>query len=232
MPRRDLAQAGNLGLAALDGNGTAVVKPAARRRIARIGNIALNREGSPRLVHPRYRRCRNEGLRVGMLRRPDHALGRAVLDESCEVHDHCPLRDIAHQRQVVRDIDGRESQARLDLTHKVQDASPHADVEHGDRLVGDDEPGSEDERARQHDSLQLAAGQLVREFLQDAADVPQAYAIEHSSDAIPMLGSRHARVDQRFRQDAPDCETRIEGIERVLEDELCGAAEGFEGVAL
>src|SRR5262245_28596967 len=124
MARGDLAQAWNLGPAALDGNRTAVVKTAARRRIAGIGNVALDREWNPRMLHTRDRHRGYQGLRVGMLRGLNDARGRTVLDESCKIHDHGAPRDIAHQCQVVRDVDGREPEAPLDVTHQVQDARP------------------------------------------------------------------------------------------------------------
>src|SRR5215813_6851667 len=119
-----------------------------------------------------------------MLWRPDDMLGWAIFNESRKVHDHGALRDVAHQRQIMRDIDCRQPEARLDLTHEVQNAGPHADIEHGDRLVGDDETRSEDKRAGQYDTLQLTTRKLVRKFLQDVTKAAQPHAIEHIGNAV------------------------------------------------
>src|SRR5262245_31734708 len=166
MARSDLAQERSLGSATLHGNRTAVVKTTARWRIAGIGNITLDWQRPTRLVHARNGHGRHQCLRVGMLRCPDDALSRAILDESCKVHDHGPPRNVAHQGQVVGDVDGSESKACLDLAHEVQDTGAHADIEHRHRLIGDNEARSEDERASQHDTLQLATRELVRKFFQ------------------------------------------------------------------
>src|SRR4029434_5985753 len=99
-----------------------------------------------------------------MLRCLAAAVSRAILDEPCKVHDHGPPRNVAHQGQVVGDVDGRESESCLDLAHEVQDTGAHADIEHRYRLTGENEARSEDERASQHDTLKLATRELVRKF--------------------------------------------------------------------
>jgi hypothetical protein len=81
--RRDLAQQRNLDSAALYGNRTAVVKTTTRRRIAGIGNIALDWQRPSRLAYSRDRHRCYQGLRVGVLWRLDDAVGRAILDERC-----------------------------------------------------------------------------------------------------------------------------------------------------
>src|SRR5688500_6339193 len=45
-----------------------------------------------------------------------------------------------------------------------------------------------------------------------------------------MLGSRDAGIDERLAQDTTDGEARIQCIERILKDELRGAAESHKGV--
>src|SRR5262245_54474657 len=58
MARGDLAQLRDFGSAALDGNGTSLVKTTARRGTAGIGKIAFYWQRNPRLVDPRGRhRC-------------------------------------------------------------------------------------------------------------------------------------------------------------------------------
>ena len=50
----------------------------------------------------------------------------------------------------------------LELQHQVQDPDPDRDVEHADRLVGEDDLRLDGERAGDRDALPLAARELVR----------------------------------------------------------------------
>src|SRR5262245_12710365 len=131
----------------------------------------------------------------------------------------------------MRDVDGRQPKTGLDLTHQVQDAGPYADIQHGNRLIGDDEARLQNQRPSQNKALQLPTRKLVRKFVEDVAKTPQAHAIEHQGDAVPVLRPGYARINQRFGQNAGDREPRIESIERVLEHKLRGATKSLERVA-
>ena len=59
------------------------------------------------------------------------------------------------------------------LEHQLQDLAAHRGVEARDRLVGDDQPRVERHRARDHDALALAAGDLVRVEREEPLRRPQ-----------------------------------------------------------
>ena len=63
----------------------------------------------------------------------------------------------------MRDVQDRELELRAQLVEQVEDLEADRDVEHRDRLVGQQHPRPRGERARDRDTLALAAGQLVRE---------------------------------------------------------------------
>ena len=66
------------------------------------------------------------------------------------------------RREVVRDVDVRQPEPRLEVDHQVEDLRPHAHVEHRDRLVGDQQIGADDDRPRDRGALLLAAGEIAR----------------------------------------------------------------------
>jgi hypothetical protein len=84
-----------------------------------------------------------------------------------EVHHAHALGDVADHRQVVADQQEGHPALALDAREQRQDLRPDADVEGGDRLVGDDELGLGRQRAGDADALPLAAGELVRQAVEE-----------------------------------------------------------------
>ena len=126
------------------------------------------------------------------------------------------------------------SELPLQLEDQVQDPEPDRDVEHRDRLVGEDHLRLDRERARDRDALALAAGELVRVLLRDVrrhepdrSSSSRTRASTWSRGTMPWIRSGRSMW----------CATRLDGIERpegVLEDHLhlravvsssCGAAD-------
>ena len=103
----------------------------------------------------------------------------------------------------------------LQAGEQVQDLALDRDVEPGGRLVGDDQPGRQRERAGDADAARLAARELVRV----APEEVRAEA-DHREQA-PRLGRQIARaraVDaQRLGDQRADGEARAERGDRVLE---------------
>ena len=104
---------------------------------------------------------RQERLRVRVLRVPHDRGCRPFLHDAAEVHDRDPLREAGRRGEVVRDHQDRETLLAQAVEH-VEHACPDRDVEHRDRLVGDEHLGLEDERRRDRDPLALAARKFVR----------------------------------------------------------------------
>src|SRR2546427_5476802 len=65
-------------------------------------------------------------------------------------------------REVVSDVQERDSESVLDLTQQAQNRNPHGGVEHRNRLVGENECGIEHERPGDRDPLPLTTAQHVR----------------------------------------------------------------------
>ncbi len=156
--------------------------------------------------------------RIGVLGRGEHPLDGAVLDDLAVLHHADPLRDFAHNAEIVGDEQKRHAEPRLDVLEQRDDLRLHGDVKRGGRLVGDEQIGLVGERHRDHHALALAAGQLMRIALQPGLRVGNADLGENFQR--PRAGRRagQAAVQQQDLADLLlDRVQRIERRHRLLE---------------
>ena len=125
-------------------------------------------------------------------------LDRAVLDDLAVLHHADPLRDLAHDAEVVGDEQKRHAEPRLDVFQQRDDLRLHGDVERRGRLVGNQQIGLVGERHGDHDALALAAGELVRIALQ-AGSADRGC---RPGSALRACASRAARAGQAAMQPA------------------------------
>ena len=88
--------------------------------------------------------------------------GRGPLDDLAQVHDRDPVRDVAHDTEIVRDEDVGEVELVLEVVEQVDDLGLDGDVQGRDRLVGDDQLRAQREGPGDPDPLALPARELVR----------------------------------------------------------------------
>jgi len=143
-----------------------------------------------------------------------------LLDDAPEIHHQRALAEVAHQSEVVRDINGGQPHGITHFAASGEDSGAHADVEHRHRLIGDQEARRQHQRTSQHDALQLSATQLVRIAVEVAFTVGEMDAAEGLLDAVGMLRLVDAGIDQRLGDGAIDGEAWVERVERILEDKL------------
>ena len=160
------------------------------------------------------------------------ALGGAGFDELAVLHHRDLVRQVLDDAEVVRDEEIGDAELLLQLLQQVEDLRLHRDVERRGRLVADDQPRLDRQRARDGDALALAAGELVRIARQRVA--PQADLLEQRGDALGALGGRDvgAQRGDAFLEDLVDAHARIERRERVLEHDLRRAARGAQRFAV
>mgnify|MGYP003693698733 CR=1 FL=1 len=129
-----------------------------QRRVAaphRSGGCGTSRAGSSKLTRTslgldqhaarrrrsaapaRRGRLASSALRVGVLRRGEHLLGRPGLDQAAALHHADPVREAAHQVEVVGDEEQRHAHLGLQRVEQGQDLRLDGHVEGGGRLVGD-----------------------------------------------------------------------------------------------
>ncbi len=138
------------------------VEVAAGRRVGRVGDVALQHDavGAQPRIGLGHRRQQRLGVRVPGRR--EQLLGGRHLHDPADVHHRDAVADVLDHRQVVRDEEVGEPQLVLQLEQQVEDLRLHRDVERRHRLVGDDQPRIERQRAGDADALPLAAGERVR----------------------------------------------------------------------
>src|SRR6476469_784282 len=90
-----------------------------------------------RRVRLRYRDCREERARVGMLGCPEERARGAKLHDLAEVHHRDTVADVLDQAQVVRDEEVRQIELLPQIHQEVDDLRLYGDVECRDRLVED-----------------------------------------------------------------------------------------------
>ena len=124
----------------LDRRRAARVERAAGRQVARVGRVA----GEPGRRHPErlvadHREGARERARVRVGGRGEHLAARPLLDHAPRVHHGQPLAHRGERREVVRDEDGRQPEALLEVLEQPQHLRLDHHVERGGGLVGDQE---------------------------------------------------------------------------------------------
>ena len=196
---------------------------AARREAAAGWRIAqVGREAGDDLERPAVgrdvREGRQEPLRVGVPRPPEHLADGALLRHPTGVHDQHLVARLGDDRQVVGDEDQRQPELGAQLLEEAEDLRLDHDVEGGRRLVADDDRRVARERHRDHRPLAHPTGQLVR--IGAAALLRDADKLE---ELVGPCERRLARLAEALLDGLGDLLTDpfdgVEGIHRTLEDD-------------
>ena len=159
--------------------------------------------------------------RVRMQRRRQDVLDRAALDDLAGVHDEDVVGDVTRARKIVRDVEEGDPALLFQPQHEVQDSDPDRDVEHADRLVGEDDLRLDGERARDRHALPLPARELVRVLRRDLARRNEADGVQQLVNPLVHLRGRNDAVDPQWSLDVvANRLRRVQRPERILEDHL------------
>ena len=91
---------------------------------------------------------------------PHDVPGGPFLHDPSQIHDRDPVGEVGCGREVVRDHEHPHA-VLPQAVEQAEDACTHRDIEHRDRLVGDQQLRLEHERGRDRHALTLATGELV-----------------------------------------------------------------------
>ncbi len=220
-----LAPFGILLAADIDGDGTAIVEAAGGRGIEGRGNVAGENDPVASALNGRVwdGDGGEEGLSVGVEGFAVEGVAGGKLDDLTKVHDGDAVAHGADDGEVVGDEEVGEAKAILELLEKVDDLGLDRDIESGEGLVGDDEPGLDGEGTGDADALPLAAGELVRKTVGERG--ADSDGVEQLRDALPALALVETVDGESFGDDAADGHTGIERGVGVLEDHLDAAAD-------
>src|SRR5690348_16571178 len=117
--------------------------------------------------------------------------------------------------------------------HQIEDIQPNRDIEHRDRLVGQDHLRAHRQRLGDSDALPLATAQLMRVFLDELLRWIQTHTVEQCEDFLCFLPPR-LRVTVETERAAQMVAHSMDGVERgewILEDHLHMAAVAPESGA-
>ncbi len=202
------------------------VEAAARGNGDRVRRLAAEDLGLGRGARVALRHDRDEGLRVRVLRVRDDLARRPFLDDPAQVHDRDPVREVSGRGEIVGDHEDAEA-AAPQLVEEREDPGADGDVEHGDRLVGDEQLRVEHEARGDGNPLALAARELVWKAVEEELRGGQPRSRQRIADAVlPLLAAAALSVDEQGLLDGgAHAKARVERLVGILEDELGVAAE-------
>ena len=145
-----------------------------------------------------------------------------------QIQHHDARGDMLHHAQIMRNENKRNAKFALQFHQQVDDLRLNGDIERRNRFIADDQPGVDDQRARNADTLALPARKLVRVAVDEVGQ--QAHTVHHRLHAGLDIGLADARRVglQRFGDDLANGHARVEAGQRVLKDELHIRAHIFQ----
>src|SRR5699024_8898814 len=122
------------------------------------------------------------------------------------VHHLHRVRQVAGTGDVVRDVEHGEILFVAETTEQVQDVEPDGDVQHRDRLIGQQHLGLYRQRPRDHQPLTLSTGQLVRvgvDQVRRRGEVDPFHQLEHALLELRTAVERVVQLERSF-ESVPD----------------------------
>ncbi len=166
------------------------------------------------------RDCGQKRLGIGVVGGREDLVGAAQFDDMAQVHDHHPVRQVAHDRQVVADEKKRRSVLPLDLHQEVGHRRLNGHVECRYRFVRHHDLGAPGEGAGDAHALFLPARQLTRHPVgEGAGKLHEIQKLKHPGAPVRVVFA-DAEDFQRADDLAPHRHRRVERVERVLEHHL------------
>ena len=175
-------------------------------------------------VRDRHRREQRAGVRVLRVRgrgsRP-----AAISTILPEVHHGDAVRDVLHDRQVVRDEQVGEVELLLQVLEQVEDLGLDRDVERRDRLVAHDQLGPQGERRARPRSAGAGRRRTRAGSGCSARGSGPTSSISCWTSVLILFFGTVAVEAERGADDRADRLARVQRRVRVLEDHLHLAAE-------
>ncbi len=144
------------------------------------------------------------------------------------IHDEDAVGEVAGTRDVVRDVEERDTLLLAQLAHEVEDADADRDVEHRDGLVRDDQLRPQCEGLCEPDALPLPAAQLEGKPTARVARRYEPNRLQHAVQLGPALrpGEVPAVKFHPAQDPVRDPVCRVERAVRILEHHRHSGAVG------
>ncbi len=161
---------------------------AARRQGAGTRWLAAHDRPLPQAIGGiRLRHRREQGACVRVARVLDERPCRRHLDHPSGIHHRDPVGGVARAREVVGDGQHGQAASRAQVAQQGQDLGPAGRVDHGHRLVRDEELGFGDQGPRDVHALPLTARQRVRVAADDLRRGRQPDRLQRGDDPTLLL---------------------------------------------
>ncbi|SCB34453.1 hypothetical protein GA0061099_1005182 [Bradyrhizobium yuanmingense] len=149
----------------------------------------------------------------------EQLVARRLLDDAAGIHHRDAVAILRDDAEVVADQHHGHAELAADRGEQLQDLCLNGGIERSGRLVRDQEIGIPGQRHRDHDALDLAAGEFVRIGLEPAASVGNADEIKQPPRLrLHGVALEIAMQRQRFAKLPADGQHRVERARRILED--------------
>ena len=155
---------------------------------------------------------------------------RTALDDLPGVHHEQLVGDVARRGDVVGDVEQRELEATAQVVKQGEHLESDGDVQHRDRLVGEEHAGAGGESAGERDPLPLAARELVGVLLEELPGGRETHLSHQGVDLFLNVAVRFVPMQHHGALEVVmNRMSRVQRSERVLEDELDLALVSSEG---
>lgn len=183
-------------------------------------------------VQARHVRLQGPGVRGA--RRGEHGPRRPRLLDGAVLQDDDLVRPGGRDREIVGDQQDPDAELAPQIVQQVQDLLLHGHVQGGGRFVRDQQPRPGKDRERDEHPLQLPAGELMRERVDDPLRIGQphpAQSLPHESLTLrtPARPGHQGRGLESLRPDRPH---RVQGGARILRHEAQHPAPQRQELAL
>lgn len=201
-------------------------EPATRRRIYRCRDIAREYYPLSLFLWIGDRDRGQKSLCVGMKRVLVKLLGLGYFHDLAEIHHGDAIRDVLDHGKPVRDEEIGQPELLLKILKQIDDLRLNRNVERRNRFIANDQLWVECECSCDADTLPLAAGEFVGIAVHIFRVKPDL--AKKICDSFTLLGFISDAVYlERFRDDRPYAQPRVEAGIWVLKDDLHLPAESL-----
>jgi len=173
---------------------------------------------------------------IGMTRRSEHGLGWAALDYAAAIENQDAIGETGEQSGIVRDEDHRQAEFFLERSKEAENFHLRGGVKRRRGFVRDDDRGAAGNGLGDEDALALAAAELMRIRVRDAAGVCRKEQREYFASALTQNAVARLRVrGQHLTNLFAGAHGGMEREKRLLEnhgDARAADATQFLGVGL
>ena len=137
--------------------------------------------------------------------RLQHGIGLPSFYHLPRVHHEHLIGDVPRTGNIVRDVEERNVLSPLQIEHQIQDSHANRDVQHGDRLVRQQDIRLDGERSSNTHPLPLSTGQLMGIFAGIFVSRHQSHGGEELSHALRHFAPGHDLMQEQWTsQMVPD----------------------------